>query len=279
MSSDRPRDRDDGDGRDDIDAWDTEPLPEFGKPPPPPDEPEFRDGLFEDPPPPPPIEDPPPPPPLPEPAEAELGGFRYDAAGLPVGPRRLLPLEPEPSPLVSPYLFPTERFRGEWRRHWVHLFPHAALGVGVTIGAGYLSGIFARSNADTAMAVVVVGWLLVLAWAGWQFVDWWFDRFILTNKRVMVVAGVVTRHVAMMPLLRVTDMKFEQSPLGRMLRYGTFVMESAGQDQALREIKHLPNPKELYNRVCEEMYEPDAVEARINEETDAEHVERVAGDA
>ena len=72
----------------------------------------------------------------------------------------------------------------------------------------------------------------------------------------MVVNGIVTRKVAMMPLLRVTDMKYEQSPLGRMLSYGTFVLESAGQDQALRKVKHLPNPNELYLRVVEEMYEP-----------------------
>ncbi len=84
----------------------------------------------------------------------------------------------------------------------------------------------------------------------------------------MVVSGIITRRVAMMPLLRVTDMKYEQSPLGRVLNYGTFVLESAGQEQALREIKHLPNPNELYLRVVEEMYEPQAVEARLGKDAD-----------
>jgi uncharacterized membrane protein YdbT with pleckstrin-like domain len=92
------------------------------------------------------------------------------------------------------------------------------------------------------------------------------------------VAGVITRNVAMMPLGRVTDMKFAQSPIGRMLDYGTFVLESAGQDQALREVKHLPHPKELYLRICEEMYEPAAVEERIKEAKDTE-VEQVGEDA
>ena len=97
----------------------------------------------------------------------------------------------------------------------------------------------------------------------WRVADWWFDRFILTNKRVMVVKGLVTRNVGMMPLLRVTDMKYVQSPLGRMLNYGTFELESAGQEQALRKVKNLPNPNELYLRIVEEMYEPEAVEARL----------------
>ena len=128
---------------------------------------------------------------------------------------------------------------------------------------GYLSGLLAKYKQSGLMSLVVLGWVVALIWIGWRVVDWYYDRFILTNKRVMVVAGVITRKVAMMPLLRVTDMKYEQSPLGRILNYGTFVLESAGQEQALRTVKHLPNPNELYLRVCEEMYEPQAVEARL----------------
>ncbi|MEV6526805.1 PH domain-containing protein [Longispora sp. NPDC051575] len=196
-------------------------------------------------------------------SEEELEGLRFDAAGLPVGPRRVLPLEPEPSPLVSRYLFPTERYRGEWRRHWIHLVPELGIGVGATFVMGYASGLLAKHQQGGVTGVVVALWIAVLVWVGWKHLDWYFDRFILTNKRVMVVSGIVTRKVAMMPLARVTDMKYEQSPVGRMLNYGTFVLESAGQEQALREVKHLPNPNELYLRVCEEMYEPEAVEARL----------------
>jgi uncharacterized membrane protein YdbT with pleckstrin-like domain len=129
---------------------------------------------------------------------------------------------------------------------------------------GLLAGYLARINAaDEIAGVLVIGWLGVVLWAAWQIVDWWYDRFILTNKRVMVVSGIITRNVAMMPLQRVTDMKYVQSALGRVLNYGTFELESAGQDQALRSIPHLPSPNELYLRIVEEMYEPEAVEARL----------------
>ena len=43
----------------------------------------------------------------------------------------------------------------------------------------------------------------------------------------------------------------------------TFELESAGQEQALRSITNLPNPNDLYLRIVEEMYEPEAVEARL----------------
>jgi hypothetical protein len=59
-------------------------------------------------------------------------------------------------------------------------------------------------------------------------------------------------------------MKYVQSPVGRLLGYGNFELESAGQDQALSKIRNLPNPNELYLRIVEEMYEPEAVEARLS---------------
>ncbi len=195
--------------------------------------------------------------------EEELEGLDGGVAG---GPRRVLPLEDEPTTLVSRYLFPTERYRGEWKRHWIHLSGPLGIGAGATLLLGYLAGFLTRQNIDGLVTAAVLIWLAVIFWVAWKVFDWYFDRFILTNKRVMVVNGIITRKVAMMPLLRVTDMKYEQSALGRLLSYGTFVLESAGQDQALREVKHLPNPNELYLRVVEEMYEPQAVEARLGKD-------------
>jgi membrane protein YdbS with pleckstrin-like domain len=198
----------------------------------------------------------------PEFTEEELEGLA--GGGTTMAPRRVLPLEDEPSSLVARYLFPTERYRGEWKRHWIHLTVPLLVGIGTTFVLGYLSGFLAQQDVAEMAVVSIALWVAVMGWVAWKIGDWFFDRFILTNKRVMVVNGIITRRVAMMPLLRVTDMKYEQSPLGRILNYGTFVLESAGQEQALREVKHLPNPNELYLRVVEEMYEPQAVEARLS---------------
>ncbi|SCG40863.1 PH domain-containing protein [Micromonospora halophytica] len=199
-------------------------------------------------------------------SEEELAGLRADAQGM--APRRVLPLEDEPSSLVARYLFPTERYRGEWKRHWIHLTTPIIVGIAATFVLGYLSGFLAGQDVGALTTIAVLLWFAVMGWVAWRVADWWYDRFILTNKRVMVVNGIITRRVAMMPLTRVTDMKYEQSPTGRALNYGTFVLESAGQEQALREIKNLPNPNELYLRVVEEMYEPQAVEARLGKEAD-----------
>ena len=59
-----------------------------------------------------------------------------------------------------------------------------------------------------------------------------------------------------MPLTKVTDLTYERSPLGRLLGYGTFIMESAGQDQALSRVDYLRSPDRLYQRLSQQMFGP-----------------------
>jgi len=202
-------------------------------------------------------------------AASDIDGVRFDdglssglGGGL-LGGMRAPSVPDVPSPISARYLFPTEKYRGEWRRHWVHLMPWYVVSTLATFIMGLISGMLTKSGANsTGLTVTVLVWLLILGFVGWKILDWYMDRFILTNKRIMLIQGVITRSVAMMPLGRVTDMKYSQTPMGRMLNYGEFIIESAGQDQALRNVPHLPNPNELYLQMCEEMYEPEAVDER-----------------
>jgi hypothetical protein len=183
--------------------------------------------------------------------------------------RRVLPMEDEPSMLVARYLFPTERYRGEWVRHPIFLAKRTILGVGAALLA-----FFGIGNLPSYVDPADLEWLPpsssywvsggILIWAGWSLITWRFYRFVLTNKRTMVASGFFVRRVAMMPLLRLTDMKYSQSWLARLLNYGTFRLESAGRIDRMRKIRNIPNPNEIYLRVVEEMYEPAAVEARLS---------------
>ncbi|WP_084000591.1 PH domain-containing protein [Actinomadura kijaniata] len=120
----------------------------------------------------------------------------------------------------------------------------------------------------TPVAVVVVGlvacallsaavgtawvwwlWVVTLGYLMWKVLAWSIEFFLVTEHRVMVIRGVLSRTVAMMPLAKVTDIKLERSLTGRLLGYGEFVMESAGQKQALRNVKFMPYPEQLYLEV------------------------------
>jgi hypothetical protein len=105
--------------------------------------------------------------------------------------------------------------------------------------------------------LVWLAWSAALWYLGWHLLVWWYDRFVVTDKRVLLVHGLLRRDVDMMPLMKVTDMRYERSVAGRLLGYGVFVMESAGKDQALSRVAHVREPDWLYREICTLLFAPD----------------------
>lgn len=116
-------------------------------------------------------------------------------------------------------------------------------------------------------------WFAAVARAVWMVFEWRQQWVVATNKRLMLTYGFIVRKVAMMPLSKVTDMSYHRSIAGRIFGWGTFVMESAGQQQALSEIRFVPNPDHNYRALCAEIF---AVEDRervtaVDEDVDEAH--------
>lgn len=99
---------------------------------------------------------------------------------------------------------------------------------------------------DIVLGVIALAFAARLGWKVWQ---WRSDTIVVTDQRIFEVSGVLTRKVASMPLTRVTDMTYQRSLLGRLLGYGDLIVESAGQDQALGRIEHLPHPDGFYRTI------------------------------
>jgi len=147
----------------------------------------------------------------------------------------------------SRYLSHDERVVLQARRHFVNLLgPGTTALIAVTV-AGTIGWITTPTAGtawlDTAVGVVALAFAARFGWKVWQ---WWVDRIVVTDQRIMEVSGVLTRKVASMPLTRVTDMTYRRSIGGRILGYGDLIVESAGQDQALSRITHLPDPDHFY---------------------------------
>jgi len=139
------------------------------------------------------------------------------------------------------------------RRHPAVLLPASAYAVAGLLAAFILSATLLRGH--TTLILIIWGlWGVLMVRLIWQAINWAVDYFVITSKRILLTSGVFTRSVAMMPLSKVTDMSFRRSLAGRLLGYGEFVVESAGQDQALRTIDHIPYPEDLYRRVCDEIF-------------------------
>jgi uncharacterized membrane protein YdbT with pleckstrin-like domain len=107
----------------------------------------------------------------------------------------------------------------------------------------------AAVSAVTGVAWVWWLWLIAIGYLVWKVVAWSVEFFLVTEHRVMIVSGVLNRNVVMMPLSKVTDITLNRSMAGRMLGYGEFRTESAGQKQWLQSIPYMPYPEQLYLEV------------------------------
>ena len=149
---------------------------------------------------------------------------------------------------VNRYLLPHER-----QVISVHQHPAVLIGpiflafLGLAI-AGWLTTI-ARGN-TIALVVIWLLWGILLFRLAWKVIDWSLNYFVITSERLLLAQGFILRRVDMMPLVKVTDMSFRRDLRGQLLGYGEFVVESAGQDQALRNVNYLPYPEQLYLEVC-----------------------------
>jgi Bacterial PH domain len=172
--------------------------------------------------------------------------------------------ETEPAE-VAKYLLPNETCVAMVRRHPAVLIGPSFLAIAGLLVAFLLTATLLRDQ-DVLIWIVWGLWGLLMLRLIWQAVNWAVDYFVITSKRILLTSGVFTRNVAMMPLSKVTDMSFRRSFAGRMLGYGDFVVESAGQDQALRTIDHIPYPEDLYRRVCGRIFDApvDEDEARFD---------------
>ncbi|OLT12689.1 hypothetical protein BJF78_23975 [Pseudonocardia sp. CNS-139] len=150
---------------------------------------------------------------------------------------------------IDEYLLPTERRVIRLRQHWAVMLNHISTTslflLAIVVAERLLPDSVLIDNLAFYLALVAVIRFTVLT------ILWWIERIVITDKRMMLAQGIITHRVGMMPLGKVTDLTFERSLGGRMFGYGTIIVESAGQIQALNRIDYMPQPEEVYEALSE----------------------------
>jgi uncharacterized membrane protein YdbT with pleckstrin-like domain len=162
---------------------------------------------------------------------------------------RLVPSTDTVPASVNRYLLPHERQVITVHQHPAVLIrPIFEVLAGLAL-AGWLTVAFAKNN-GVAVLIIWILWGILLLRLVIKVIEWGETYFVVTSQRFLLATGLIRRQVKMMPLAKVTDMSFERSAWGRILGYGEFILESAGQNQALDRVNHLPYPEQLYLEVC-----------------------------
>jgi hypothetical protein len=143
------------------------------------------------------------------------------------------------------------------RRHWFHLYREIGAAVGATLFALWVDvKVSTNAGGELLHNLSLLVWWGTMAWVLWQVLNYRHEWFVATDKRFLLFYGFIRRKVGMMPLLKVTDMTYDRSLLGRIVGYGTFRLESAGQEQAMSVIDHVPDADTHYRAICTQLFGP-----------------------
>ncbi len=144
---------------------------------------------------------------------------------------------------LAKYLLPQEQDTMTIRRHPAMLLRHIGESLGGLVVAGVLTFLVSQ---PLFVKLIWCAWLILFARLLTRFFEWYDEYFAVTKVRVILVTGLIAKRVDMMPLSKITDLTVDRSIMGRMLGYGTLVLESAGQDQALSKVEYVPEPEAIY---------------------------------
>jgi uncharacterized membrane protein YdbT with pleckstrin-like domain len=140
------------------------------------------------------------------------------------------------------------------RPHWRRIVLPIAL---VPIVVGLVSyGWFALPANSTrqplrwvilAVAVVILFW-----WSVRSLLFWLTTRYVVTNRRVLMRNGVLSRTGRDVPLTRINDVSFSRTIVERLFRSGTLIIESAGDrgQVVLRDVPQVESvQRDIYRLV------------------------------
>lgn len=188
------------------------------------------------------------------------------------------------TPLTRRYLARDERVQHVCRQHWIVLGRAfsiwlasvlLAFSLDASMGPGRIAT-FVRPFVAPLLASLVLAATLFLAF---RYAQWLIARFVFTDRRVLFIEGLVSRKVSAVPLGKITDTTFTRSPVGRLLNYGTLLLDSPGEQPGIATLEALPQPDELYRLIMSLVPHDSASPPptlRGRREDDTEEIPRVA---
>ena len=159
-------------------------------------------------------------------------------------------------------LMPGERSIALVRQHWSVIAGHVLGAIVVVVVALVLNAIVPAkigSLSITTVKTVIVLVLIIAAvlWAGLRVLQWLFATYHLTDKRIVMEGGILSRTAETIPLDRIQNTVIHR-PLGdRLIGAGDIEIESAGRD-GVEVLHRIPKAETFYNELLATMNAPSA---------------------
>ena len=136
--------------------------------------------------------------------------------------------------------------------HWIiYRFTIIVLVLAVALGAGALYARHEQTGEDVGrwLGLLAAGFVVIALLAFlWRRFRSSLDEFVVTNRRVIRRVGLWAREIQQAPLEKIQDITIEQGNVGRMLGYGTVILETASE-KGMLTFPYLASPESFRNHV------------------------------
>lgn len=123
-----------------------------------------------------------------------------------------------------------ERITFKSRQHWIAIVPKLVVWSVVAVAIVLVTGFVAVATPLDGAALVLV---LALVFPFWRiivdFLNWWNEQYVITNRRVIQLEGIINKRSSDSSLEKVNDVVLEQSAMGRILNYGDVEILTASE--------------------------------------------------
>ena len=128
------------------------------------------------------------------------------------------------------------------RQHWIAIVRRILYPIIIAIVVLALLFLISGIGSDGFVGSFksVVSWLslgalvIAVAWSAWVILGWSSEDYIVTNRRVIKVEGILNKHSADSSLEKINDAVLDQSVFGRMFDFGDLDILTANDDSVDR---------------------------------------------
>jgi uncharacterized membrane protein YdbT with pleckstrin-like domain len=148
---------------------------------------------------------------------------------------------------VPRYLLPGENLVVTVHRHWI-LLARSLLLPALLVVAVLVLTVAVSLPAEVRLLVTLAGLAVAGLWMIVGWVRWSSTSLTVTDHRVVLESGILSRESKVVPLDRIQDVSTRQSLAGRLFGYGTVEIDAAGPTGS-ELLDHVPDPHRLRDQV------------------------------
>jgi membrane protein YdbS with pleckstrin-like domain len=143
-------------------------------------------------------------------------------------------------------------FRAHWRSGLVGIILTVVLGIGgLWLGIWIDSSVWGEGEGGFFWGGLIglgIGLLVAIIGSAGGLVEWLTTRYWVTNERLIVRTGWLTKSGKEIPVDAINSVTVKQGPLERALGYGDMTVESAGKD-SLQVFRNVPDPTSVQKAI------------------------------